>query len=75
MWLFHLPQWQKSSAISQPHGKQHLPITPSGSQTISDNNICHNQHPKKLAITYAINITYGKYANIWQKKFQQKSVL
>ena len=30
MWLFHLTQWQKTSAISEPHGKQHLSIKPSG---------------------------------------------
>ena len=61
IWLFHhLPQWQKSPAISQPHGKEHLSITSSGSQNTSDNNICHNQHHKKLVKTYANNIKYWK---------------
>ena len=58
MWLFHLPQWDKSLAISQPHGKEHLPITSSGSQNNSDSNICHNQHHKKLAKTYTNKITH-----------------
>ena len=65
MWLIHLPQWLKTSAINNQ-----LAITSVNNiqwlSTKSDNNICQ-KIPKKVWLNSQTN---DKYVKFWQKSIQ-----